>query len=84
MAYVPPGTYPAYDHPADPLGILALVRDQWHLTRDADQVLGGMLMWVPGGLIFAAVIFNVLARWYAESDLAAEIVGQDSAGAGRS
>jgi putative membrane protein len=81
VAYVPPGTYPAYNHPADPLGILPLVRDQWHLDRASDQILGGMLMWVPGGLVCAAVIFNVLARWYAESDLAAEIAGQEPGGA---
>lgn len=83
VAYVPPGTYPAYDHPADPVGILALVRDQWHLTREADQELGGILMWFPGGFVIAAVILHVLAKWYAEADLAAEIVGQDAAGAGR-
>jgi putative membrane protein len=76
VAYVPPSFYPAYGHPADPEGILALIRGQWHLTREADQVLGGMLMWVPGGLVFAGVIFNVLAKWYSESDLKAELTGQ--------
>jgi putative membrane protein len=76
VAYVPPSVYPAYSHPADPEGILALIRNQWRLTREADQVLGGMLMWVPGGLVFAGVIFNVLAKWYSESDLKAELSGQ--------
>jgi cytochrome c oxidase assembly factor CtaG len=76
VAYVPPSTYPHYAHPADPQGILALVRDQWHLDRVSDQVLGGMLMWVPGGLVFAGVIFSILGRWYSESDLAAELGGQ--------
>jgi hypothetical protein len=31
---------------------------------------------VPGGLVFAGVIFNVLAKWYSESDLKAELSGQ--------
>jgi putative membrane protein len=76
VAYVPPSVYPAYSSPPDPEGILALIRGQWHLTREADQVLGGMLMWVPGGLVYAGVIFNVLAKWYSESDLSAELSGQ--------
>ncbi len=76
VAYVPPSTYPHYANPADPQGILSLVRNQWHLDRLSDQVLGGMLMWVPGGLVFAGVIFSILGRWYSESDLAAELKGQ--------
>jgi putative membrane protein len=72
VAYVPPDIYPAYAHPEDAEGILALIRNQWHLTRAADQVLGGMLMWVPGGLVFAGVIFNVLAKWYTEQEAAGQ------------
>ena len=75
VAYVPPSVYPQYTQPADPMGILALIRDQWHLDRLSDQVLGGMLMWVPGGLVFAGVIFSILGKWYSESDLAAELQG---------
>lgn len=76
VAYVPPSVYPHYANPPDPRGILALIRNQWHLDRVSDQVLGGMLMWVPGGLVFAGVIFSILGRWYSESDLASELTGQ--------
>ncbi len=76
VAYVPPSVYPHYANPADPQGILSLIRNQWRLDRVSDQVLGGMLMWVPGGLVFAGVIFNILGKWYSESDLAAELTGQ--------
>ena len=31
------------------------VTSPWGLTPLADQQLGGLLMWVPGGLVFAAV-----------------------------
>jgi hypothetical protein len=33
----------------------------WGLTPLEDQQLGGLLMWVPGGLIFAAVMVGALA-----------------------
>jgi putative membrane protein len=34
----------------------------WGLTPLEDQQLGGLLMWVPGGLAFAAVALPALAR----------------------
>ncbi|HEV7267780.1 MAG TPA: cytochrome c oxidase assembly protein [Falsiroseomonas sp.] len=34
----------------------------WGLTPLEDQQLGGLVMWVPGGLLFAAVMVAVLAR----------------------
>ena len=33
----------------------------WGLTPLEDQQLGGLLMWVPGGLVFTAVMVGVLA-----------------------
>ena len=68
LTFAAPGLYPAYTHPADSLGILPMIRDGWGLTPAADQQLGGLLMWVPGGLVFLAAIIFVLARWYAEPE----------------
>ncbi len=68
FTFVPPGLYPAYLHPAGNAGVLAVIRDSWGLSPEADQQLGGLLMWVPGGLIYLGAIFGVLARWYASPD----------------
>jgi len=57
----------AYLHPADPLGVLALVRGRWGLTPALDQQLGGLLMWVPGCTVYAASILAVLARFYGDA-----------------
>jgi putative membrane protein len=40
----------------------ALTTLPWGLTALEDQQLGGLLMWVPGGLAFALVALPALAR----------------------
>lgn len=45
--------YPAYAAAPRILGILPL----------EDQVIGGLIMWIPGGLIFFAVIGVIFFRW---------------------
>jgi cytochrome c oxidase assembly factor CtaG len=68
LTFARPGLYPAYLDPPDPLGILPMVRAQWGLTPAADQQLGGLLMWIPGGMVFMGAVVWVIARWYAAGD----------------
>ena len=55
-----------YLHPADRLGVMPLLQDQWELTPAKDQQLGGLLMWVPACLVYFFSILGLLARWYRE------------------
>jgi putative membrane protein len=64
LAYAPPGLYPAYLHPEETLAILPLLRDGWGLTPAVDQQLGGLVMWVPGSLVYLSGIIGALGRWY--------------------
>ena len=50
--------YPAY---------AAAPRVSW-LTPMDDQLLGGLIMWVPGGLIFALIMTVVFFRWAARGE----------------
>jgi putative membrane protein len=59
----------AYLAPTDPLGALPLVRGAWGLTPAKDQELGGLLMWVPGCLVYAAAILGSVARLYRDDAL---------------
>jgi putative membrane protein len=68
LTFAPAGLYPPYSHPVDVLGIETVLRTQWNLDPAADQQLGGLLMWVIGGLAYLFVICGLLARWYAEPD----------------
>jgi putative membrane protein len=37
----------------------------WGITPMDDQLIGGLIMWIPGGLIFFAVISVIFFRWQA-------------------
>jgi putative membrane protein len=65
LTFAPVGLYPAYMHPSDELGALHLIRDVWGLDPQADQQLGGLLMWLGGMLAFLWAVMAMLARWYA-------------------
>jgi putative membrane protein len=64
FTFYPPGAYPEYMHPEDVHGWLPVLREQWGLTPALDQQWGGLLMWVPAGLIFLIAMLYSGARWY--------------------
>jgi cytochrome c oxidase assembly factor CtaG len=68
LTFLPAGVYPYYLNPPDVLGILPLIRQQWGLTPQVDQAGGGLIMWVPGGLLYLGAILGTMARWYAEPE----------------
>jgi len=68
LTFAPAGLYPAYLHPPDPLGLGPLLRDGWGLSPETDQQVGGLLMWIPGGLAYLCAMLGVLARWYAGAE----------------
>jgi cytochrome c oxidase assembly factor CtaG len=64
LTFAPPGLYPTYLNPVDRLGIVVLLREGWGLSPAIDQQLGGLLMWVPGNLVYFWACVAALARWY--------------------
>lgn len=64
LTFAPVGHYTAYLDPADPYGILPVIRNQWGITPQIDQQWGGLIMWVPACLVYLAFILATLARWY--------------------
>ena len=52
--------YPAYG--ATPIA--------WGLTPLEDQQIGGLIMWVPAGVVYLAAALYLFARWLRESDIA--------------
>lgn len=70
FSFAPAGLYPlyAYPYPADTPGIISIIRNSWGLTPDKDQQLGGLLMWVVGGLAYLLFIFSIVVRWLSAAD----------------
>ncbi len=69
LTFTPPGLYPAYMRPDDAAGILHYIRNGWGISAAGDQQLAGLIMWVPGGLVYLGAILGVLIRWYSAPDL---------------
>jgi putative membrane protein len=42
---------------------------EWGLSALEDQQLGGLIMWVPGSLVYVGVALALLVRWIRASDL---------------
>ena len=40
----------------------------WHLTPLQDQQLGGLLMWIPSGVVFIAIGIALFAKWLKSSE----------------
>lgn len=64
LTFSPVRVCPIYMQPTDPLGLLGLVREEWAMTPEKDQQIGGLLMWVPMCLTYLAAIFSQLVRWF--------------------
>jgi cytochrome c oxidase assembly factor CtaG len=45
---------------------------QWGLTPIEDQQLGGLIMWIPAGLVYVAVGLALFAAWLSEADRRAQ------------
>jgi putative membrane protein len=66
ITFAPTGLYPAYTNPQDLYGMLPTIRERWGISPAMDQQIGGLLMWVPGCLVYLTAIMGMFARWYGE------------------
>jgi putative membrane protein len=76
IAYADSVLYPAY----------SIAPRIWGISPMQDQQIGGLVMWVPGGLYFFTVISVIFFRWQQrdgdESVAGAQILADEVAGAG--
>ena len=68
LTFTPASSYPTYVNPLDSLNLLETIRLGWQLDPGLDRQIGGILMWVLGGLVYTGASLGMLARWYAESE----------------
>lgn len=68
ITFAPVGLYPTYAAGTGDLAVLRLIRDGWRLDAAADQQLGGLLMWVPGGGVYLLAMLAIVIRWLDEAE----------------
>ncbi|MDA8086374.1 MAG: cytochrome c oxidase assembly protein [Nitrospiraceae bacterium] len=64
LTFAPLGFYPRYMRPAGGNAILQLIRTGWGLDPQSDLGLGGMFMWIVGGLLYFASMLVAISRLY--------------------
>jgi cytochrome c oxidase assembly factor CtaG len=63
ITFAPGGLFTSYTTGRNP-AILNLIQNQWGLTPDIDQEMGGLIMWVPACIIYVTYIMITLGKWY--------------------
>jgi len=43
----------------------ALVQNEWNISPTSDQQIAGLIMWVPGCLIYLSMSIVIFYRWMA-------------------
>ncbi len=74
ITFSPVSVCPIYLHPADRLGVMNLLRQDWGLTPLVDQQIGGLMMWVPACMVYLSGVLGLLIRWYASEEDEAALV----------
>lgn len=69
-----PLLYKGYVRPADSLGLLPTIRNDWKFSAEMDQQVGGLLMWLISGPFYLVGIFWVMAGWFRTTN--AEVASQ--------
>ncbi len=68
LTYSPLGYYPTYMRSSDATGVFRLIRTVWKLDPQSDLHLGGMFMWIVGGLLYFASLLAVFSRLYRDPE----------------
>ena len=64
LTFSPVGYYPTYLGSSDGTEIFQLIRTVWKLDPQSDLNLGGMFMWIIGGLLYFVSLLAVTIRLY--------------------
>lgn len=69
ITFSPAGIYSYYGTLSDPNGFTAFIRNDWGITAETDQQMAGLIMWVPGCLIYLSGALYLLKNWFAEKEV---------------
>ena len=64
ITFSPAGIYTRYIHTADHFGFLNMIRNQRGISAVVDRQIAGLIMWVPGCLIYLSVSMYLLMNYF--------------------
>lgn len=64
ITFAPASVYTGYAHATDHFGFLNLIRNENGITVLIDQQMAGLIMWVPGCLIYLSASMILLLNWF--------------------
>lgn len=68
ITFSPVGMYSYYGTISDVYGFSSLIRNSWGMTPAVDHQVAGLIMWVPGCLIYLSGALYLLNEWFREKD----------------
>jgi putative membrane protein len=66
ITFAPMGIYTHYIHITDRFGFLNIIRNENGISAVEDQQIAGLIMWVPGCLIYLSASMYLLMKWFKE------------------
>ena len=68
ITFSPAGVYTRYIHIPDHFGFLNIIRNENGISLLVDQQIAGLIMWVPGCIIYLSASMYLLMRWFREKN----------------
>ncbi|MBV9121700.1 MAG: cytochrome c oxidase assembly protein [Chloroflexi bacterium] len=73
ITFAPRVLYRTYELALDQPGLGRQLQANLHLTARSDQELGGLLMWIPGGVVYLVIIAGIFIVWSAKHGPSSEL-----------
>jgi putative membrane protein len=84
ITFAPSGVYTRYIHIEDHFGFLKRIRNENGISVMVDQQVSGLIMWVPGCLIYLTASMYLLLKWFKEKNGHPLIINQHNNQDGKS
>ncbi|MDA8693015.1 cytochrome c oxidase assembly protein [Saprospiraceae bacterium] len=68
VTFSPAGLFDGYNLIPDPNGVRTLLQTKYGLTAQMDQQMAGLIMWVPGCLIYLSGSLFLFNKWFSNQE----------------
>jgi putative membrane protein len=68
ITFAPAGVYTHFENITDHYGFLQMIRNEEGISVLVDQQIAGLIMWVPGCLIYLTASIFLLMKWFKEKN----------------